>query len=151
MDPLLLTGAVRVALGQLAASTSVRLLVPAQDQPMWEEAMARMPGLPHRPQVIGDARMELGDCRMETELGSADLGLWPQLKAIERGFFERPGDQGGNQSGNRFGLDGHDTEPTDPARSVATERLAPDRPIQGRAAEGRAGEDRGHEDRDNGD
>jgi flagellar assembly protein FliH len=93
-DPLLLTGAVRVALGQLSASTTVRLRVPAQDQPMWEEALARMPGLALRPRVIGEPGMELGDCQMETELGSADLGLWPQLKAIERGFFERPGDRG---------------------------------------------------------
>jgi len=29
---------------------------------------------------------------METSLGSADLGLWPQLKAVERGFFERSQD-----------------------------------------------------------
>jgi flagellar assembly protein FliH len=88
-DPLLLTGAVRVALGQLASSTTVRLRVPAQDEPLWKETLALLPGLVLRPQVIGDAGMELGDCRMETELGSADLGLWPQLKAIERGFFER--------------------------------------------------------------
>jgi flagellar assembly protein FliH len=92
MDPLLLTGAVRVALGQLAESTAVRLYVPARDQPLWEEALARMPGLVLRPTVIGDPRMELGDCRMETELGSADLGLWPQLKEIERGFFDRVGE-----------------------------------------------------------
>jgi len=93
-DPLLLTGAVRVALGQLSASTAVRLRVPAEDLPMWQETLARMPGLVLRPRVIGEPGMELGDCQMETELGSADLGLWPQLKAIERGFFERPGDRG---------------------------------------------------------
>jgi flagellar assembly protein FliH len=94
MDPLLLTGAVRVALGQLAQSTVVRLRVPTQDQAMWEEALARMPGLPLRPVVIGDAGMRLGECRMETELGSADLGLWAQLKEIERGFFDRVGGRG---------------------------------------------------------
>ena len=91
-DPLLLTGAVRVALGQLAASTEVRLHVPAQDESMWREAFASMPGLAHRPRVIGEPEMELGECRMETELGSADLGLWPQLKAIERSLFERSED-----------------------------------------------------------
>ena len=35
MDPLLLTGAVRVALGQLAASTEVRLRVPAAELELW--------------------------------------------------------------------------------------------------------------------
>ena len=106
MDPLLLTGAVRAALSQLAVTTSVRLRVPAQDQTMWEETLARMPGLALRPKVLGDPRMELGDCQMETELGSADLGLWPQLKTIERGFFERPGDRAVDRpDGTRSGED----------------------------------------------
>ncbi len=91
-DPLLLIGAVRAALGQLANSTSVRLRVPATDQEMWEESLALMPGLASRPKVIGDAAMELGECRMETEIGSADLGLWAQLKTIEKGFFYRLSD-----------------------------------------------------------
>jgi flagellar assembly protein FliH len=93
MDPLLLTGAVRVALGQLAASTSVRLRVPVADQSLWEEALSLLPGLAIRPQVVGDDRLALGECVMETELGSADMGLWPQLKEIERGFFDRIGDR----------------------------------------------------------
>lgn len=88
MDPLLLTGAVRVALGQLAAATSVRLRVPSKDREMWAEAMALIPRLNPRPQVIGDEAMETGDCRMETELGSVDLGLGPQLREIEQGLFE---------------------------------------------------------------
>lgn len=96
MDPLLLTGAVRVALGQLAATTAVRLVVPDQDRSLWEEALDRMPGLATRPQIAGDPRMELGECRMETDLGFADLGLWPQLKATERGFFERRGERSHN-------------------------------------------------------
>jgi flagellar assembly protein FliH len=88
-DPLLLIGAVRVALGQLASSTSVRLRVPARDMAMWKESLSLVSGLAIRPQVIGEPGMELGECRMETDLGSADLGLWSQLKSIERGFFDR--------------------------------------------------------------
>ena len=91
MDPLLLTGAVRVALGQLSETTAVRLRVPAEDEHLWREALALMPGLPLRPKVIADTRMGLGECRMETELGAADLGLWAQLGEIERGFFDRVG------------------------------------------------------------
>ena len=102
-DPLLLTGAVRVALGQLAASTAVRLRVPEQDHGLWEEALALMPGLALRPQVIGEPQMELGDCQMETDLGSADLGLWPQLKEIERGFFARVETSGQVPGDRRFG------------------------------------------------
>ena len=56
---------------------------------MWEEALGRMPGLVQRPRIVGDAELSLGNCRMETDLGSVDLGLWAQLKEIERGFFDR--------------------------------------------------------------
>ena len=111
MDPLLLTGAVRVALGQLSQSTTVRLRVPARDEPLWKEALARMPGLALRPVVIADSGMELGECRMETELGSADLGLWPQLKEIERGFFDRVGSRG-------TGVDENAAARTDPGNSA---------------------------------
>ena len=103
MDPLLLTGAVRVALGQLAESTTVRIRVPAPDEAMWQEALSLLPGISLRPQVIADQRMELGECRMETEIGLVDLGLWSQLKEIERGFFdrvaERPADGASGQTG----------------------------------------------------
>ena len=91
MDPLLLTGAVRVALGQLAEATAVRLRVPVVDEKLWREALALMPALPLRPKIVADARLGLGECRMETELGSADLGLRTQLAEIERGFFDRVG------------------------------------------------------------
>ena len=89
MDPLLLSGAVRVALGQLGESTSVRLLVPEADRMLWEESLRLTPGLRLRPEVIGDARMELGECRIQTEFGGADLSLHEQLREIERGFFDR--------------------------------------------------------------
>jgi len=91
MDPLLLTGAVRVALGQLSASTQVRLLVPASELDLWTEAMGLMPNLAVKPQVEAGEEMRLGDCRMVTALGTVDLGLRAQLGEIERGFFDRAG------------------------------------------------------------
>jgi flagellar assembly protein FliH len=91
MDPLLLTGAVRVALGQLSASTEVRLRVPAADLALWTEAIALLPNLPVKPAVLGDDALRLGDCLLETRLGSVDLGLRAQLAEIERGFFDRTG------------------------------------------------------------
>ncbi len=89
MDPLLLTGAVRVALGQLANSTVVRLRVPGAEQALWSEAMALVPNLASKPVVQADPEMRLGDCVIETELGSVDLGIRAQLGEIERGFFDR--------------------------------------------------------------
>lgn len=89
MDPLLLTGAVRVALGQLSASTEVRLRVPRPDFDLWTEAMALLPNLPARPEVVSEEGLRLGDCLIETKLGTVDLGLRAQLAEIERGFFDR--------------------------------------------------------------
>ncbi len=93
MDPLLLTGAVRVALGQLSASIEVRLRVPAADLALWTEAIALLPNLPVKPTVAGDDGLRLGDCLVETRLGTVDLGLRSQLAEIERGFFDRAGKQ----------------------------------------------------------
>jgi len=89
MDPLLLTGAVRVALGQLSGSTEVRLRVPAPDLGMWTDAIASLPNLNLKPAVVPGEGMRLGDCVVETALGSVDLGVRSQLGEIERGFFDR--------------------------------------------------------------
>jgi flagellar assembly protein FliH len=89
MDPLLLTGAVRVALGQLATTAKVRLHVPAAECDMWTEAIEHLPNLALRPTVHPEDGMRVGDCVIETELGSVDLGIRSQLGEIERGFFDR--------------------------------------------------------------
>ena len=91
MDPLLLTGAVRVALGQLSGSTQVRLRVPPAELDLWTEAMVLVPNLAVKPTVEAGEGMRLGDCRIETGLGSVDLGIRAQLSEIERGFFDRAG------------------------------------------------------------
>jgi flagellar assembly protein FliH len=99
MDPLLLTGAVRVALGQLSASTQVRLRVPAAELGLWTEAIALVPHLAVKPSVVAGEGMLLGDCAIETEMGSVDLGIRAQLGEIERGFFDRAG--GAKTSGSK--------------------------------------------------
>lgn len=88
MDPLLLAGAVRVALGQLADTTEVRLKVPALEHEMWREMLRLMPNLPLHPEVISDDALNTGECLLETHLGSVDLGVRGQLAEIERGFFD---------------------------------------------------------------
>lgn len=93
MDPLLLTGAVRVALGQLSASTEVRLRVPPAELDLWGEAIALLPNLSVKPVLVAEEGMQRGDCALETSLGSVDLGIRAQLGEIERGFFDRAGSQ----------------------------------------------------------
>jgi len=91
MDPLLLTGAVRVALGQLAGTTQVKLRVPDLELELWTEAISLLPNLAVKPTVTAGDGMRLGDCVIETEMGSVDLGIRAQLGEIERGFFDRAG------------------------------------------------------------
>lgn len=88
MDSLLLSGAVRVALGQLSDTTEVRLRVPAAEHELWDEMIRLMPNLPLRPQLVSDGGLSVGECALETHLGSVDLGVKAQLAEIERGFFD---------------------------------------------------------------
>ena len=91
MDPLLLTGAVRVALGQVAATSEIRLRVPAKEADLWKETMAILPKLTVKPLVVADEGMLLGECVIESKVGTVDLGIRSQLGEIERGFFDRAG------------------------------------------------------------
>jgi flagellar assembly protein FliH len=88
MDPLLLSGAVRVALGQLAESTEVRLHVPAAQRDLWAEMLQLMPALPLRPEVVADPDLEIPDALLEAGLGTVDLGVRAQIAEVERGFFD---------------------------------------------------------------
>lgn len=88
IDPLLPIGAVRVALGQIPAATEVRLLVPAAELDLWTEAIALLPNLSVRPTVVAGEGMRRGDCRIETSLGWADLGVRAQLGEIGREIFD---------------------------------------------------------------
>ena len=118
MDPLLLTGAVRVALGQLSGSTQVRLRVPAGELDLLTESIALVPNLAAKPTVEAGEGMRLGDCVIETGLGSVDIGIRAQLSEIERGFFDRAG-------GSR-------------AETPNTDAAKPDGAGTGRSQEGRA-------------
>ena len=91
MDPLLLTGAVRVALGQLAASSEVLLRVPATEMELWRETIALIPNLTLKPAVVAGEGMRVGDCVIESKVGTVDLGVRSQLGEIERGFFDCAG------------------------------------------------------------
>jgi flagellar assembly protein FliH len=87
IDPLLLTGAVRVALEKMADRTGVVLHVALQDVDGWGGALAAMEA-PERPRVIGDAQLQRGECRLETKMGTVELGVGVQLEEIEKGFFD---------------------------------------------------------------
>lgn len=88
LDPLLLSGPVRVALGQLAESTEVRLRVPAGQEALWAEMVRLVPGLPVRPEVRADPGLAIGEAVLETHLGTVDLGVEAQLEQIGNSLLD---------------------------------------------------------------
>jgi len=88
MDPMLLTGVVRVALEKLQEGTRVRMRVPASQAAMWRQQFSQDTQLKVAPEIIEDTALETGNCRLETSLGASDLSLEQQLKEIEQGFLD---------------------------------------------------------------
>jgi len=88
MDPLLLTGIVRVALDSLNEGVRVRLRTNPQEVRVWREYFDNV-GDPLRvPELVGDPSLAAGHCVLETDLGSTHISLETQLKEIEQGFMD---------------------------------------------------------------
>jgi flagellar assembly protein FliH len=95
VDPLLLTGVLRVALEKISAGSTTRLRANPGDIPIWRDYFAQAGEKFPAPELIGDAELEPFRCILETELGATEIGLETQLKEIEQGFLDllsqRPG------------------------------------------------------------
>ncbi|MBZ5698038.1 MAG: hypothetical protein LAN18_05770 [Acidobacteriia bacterium] len=95
IDPLLLTGVLRVALEKVGASTNTRLRANPADIKIWREYFTQARESFPSPELVGDPDLEPSRCVLETELGTTEIGLETQLKEIEQGFLDllaqRPG------------------------------------------------------------
>jgi flagellar assembly protein FliH len=95
VDPLLLTGVVRVALEKIAGGMAVKLRVPAEQAEAWRAAVKLAAENGPAVEVIGDDSLNGPECLIVTEAGSTDISLEGQLAEIERGFLDllslRPG------------------------------------------------------------
>lgn len=87
LDPLLLAGVVRVALEKMADRSGVVLRVAGPDVEAWE-GIFRTTEASERPRVTEDARLDRGECVLETKMGTVELGVQVQLQEIEKGFFD---------------------------------------------------------------
>ncbi len=95
IDPHALAGIVRVTLEKLDTGTKVNLRVHPKEATDWRHYFAcQAEDLP-TPDVHEDPAIPAGECRIETSLGSTEVGLESQLKEIETGLLdllaERPG------------------------------------------------------------
>jgi flagellar assembly protein FliH len=86
LDPLLLRGVVRVTLESIRDAGIVMLRVPVSEADAWKECFAEIRDASL--QIIGDEDLERGDCLVESNAGSVNLGVQAQLSEIERGFFD---------------------------------------------------------------
>ncbi len=98
IDPLLLTGVLRVALEKVGANTNTRMRANSADITVWRDYFAQARENFPTPELIADLELEPGRCILETELGTTEIGLDTQLKEIEQGFLDllaqRPGHRG---------------------------------------------------------
>jgi flagellar assembly protein FliH len=85
--------------------------VPPAELDLWAETIALLPKLRVKPTVVPGEGMRLGDCAIETELGTVDMGIRAQLGEIERGFFDRAGGRGAGSGANEGPGRGMETQP----------------------------------------
>jgi flagellar assembly protein FliH len=86
MDPFLLQGVVKVALEKMQESGAVTFRVPEEQVEKWghllsDESQGEVA-------IIGDSRLQAGECVFETRVGRVDLGVKAQMEEIEKGFFD---------------------------------------------------------------
>lgn len=87
MDPLLLRGAVRVALEDMQQSATCVLEVSAERAEAWGRWLSGS-GMVARVQIRTKEDGAPGHCRLEIGASAADLSVNAQLNEIERGFFD---------------------------------------------------------------
>ncbi len=102
IDPQALAGIVRVTLEKLDDGTKVTLHVHPQEAADWRHYFACLAEDRPAPEIQEDAALVRGECRIDTSLGSTEVGLASQLKEIETGLLdllaERPGPPVPNQA-----------------------------------------------------
>ena len=88
IDPQALAGIVRVTLEKLDTGTKVSLRVHPREAADWRHYFAcHMENTP-APDIHEDPAVPPGECRIETSLGSTEVGLDLQLKEIETGLLD---------------------------------------------------------------
>jgi flagellar assembly protein FliH len=88
VDPMLLTGVVRVALERMAQGTTITLRVPPSQAESWKAAVRSMPRKDLAVAIVADESLKIPTCLIVTEMGSTEVSLEAHLEEIERGFLD---------------------------------------------------------------
>lgn len=97
VDRMLLAALVKIAVDNLQHSSVVTVRVNPSGFAEWQQYFTAHASNAVTIHVIEDATVEPDNCVLESELGTAEMGINAQLKEVERGFFDllaqRPGQQ----------------------------------------------------------
>ena len=88
VDPMLLSGLVRVALEKMSSSHTAKLRVHPSQAQGWNDYFAAHRDLPLIPEVEKDTNLEENQCSLETEFGTTDVSVESEIKEIEKGLFD---------------------------------------------------------------
>ena len=84
VDRMVVAGLVKVMLERMQQTTKAIIRIRPEEALSWRHYFNTNPDL----EVVEDPTLEPNDCRIETELGVAEMGLDAQLKEVETGFFD---------------------------------------------------------------
>ncbi len=88
IDPLLLSGVVRVALEQIQAGSQVILRTSPAQQANWQRLLDSLTESTLQITLLADQAIEPGTVLLETSAGKAEIALEDKLKEIESGFLD---------------------------------------------------------------
>jgi flagellar assembly protein FliH len=88
VDPLLLMGIVRVALGRIEGATGITLVIHPENSSDWRRYLNSHLEPGDVPEIIEDLAMAVDRCQIRTSMGNTDLGLEVQLTEIEHGLMD---------------------------------------------------------------
>lgn len=88
IDPLLLTGVVRVCLDRLREANEIELHVAAPQGEQWRALLAHEPIGGAKVKIVDEPSFAPDQCRVDSNLGSVELGVEAQLKEVERSLLD---------------------------------------------------------------
>jgi flagellar assembly protein FliH len=88
LDPLFLRAVVRVTLDKLQDETQISLRVTPPLAEEWRRFLGGERDLAQRVEVLADEALTATACVVEASVGTTEIGVDPQLKEIEQGFFD---------------------------------------------------------------
>lgn len=84
VDPMVVAGLVKVMLERMQQRTTAIVRVRPDEASNWRHYFAAATEV----SIVEDANLKAGECQLETELGTAEMGIDAQLREVEAGFFD---------------------------------------------------------------